>query len=191
MALHRCTSTRSVSKLIVVVETLLISQSDTEEVAVASGMLCYFRIPLPSAFQRQVGWSSVNNQDSTRGVAGRVVGTTALSSPVGAHGPFEEFALLPGFAYCRATSQRQGAGSLIFNADIVRKEVFKSLIRKRSVGMFYLKQLLERNHVHFAYSRFAYDLSHFAYSHFTYCRLVYSENFDYSRFAYSSLLIKE
>ena len=34
--------------------------------------------------------------------AGKVVGTTALSSSAGAHGPVEEFTLLPGSAYCRA-----------------------------------------------------------------------------------------
>ena len=49
-------------------------------------------------------------------MVGWVAGTMALSSPVGAHGPVEEFMLLPIFARCRATSPRQGAGSPIFDA---------------------------------------------------------------------------
>ena len=52
-----------------------------------------------------------------------------------------------------------------------------------------------RNHSHFAYSRFtysrfAYDLSRFAYSNFAYSRFAYTQILPLSRFAYSSLRIK-
>ena len=47
MEIHHCTSIRSVSKLVIIVETLLISQSvDVEEVAV------YSEYPSGVAFQR-------------------------------------------------------------------------------------------------------------------------------------------
>ena len=62
------------------------------------------------------GCWSITAQFDVSQVTGRVDGTRALSPPVGAHGPFGEFTLLPGFAYYRATSPRQGAGSLIFDA---------------------------------------------------------------------------
>ena len=67
-----------------------------------------------------------------------------------------------------------------------------NVIRDKAVSIVIV--LIQRetisNHSHFAYSCFAYDLSHFAYSHFANSRFAYSEKLDYSRFAYSSLLIK-
>ena len=63
------------------------------------------------------GWGGAISSVDVSQDTGSVDGATAFSSPVGAHGPVEEFTLLPDLAYCRATSPRQCAGSPIFDAE--------------------------------------------------------------------------